>query len=117
MVTNRRKRDDLMSKESKAIEYAVIHLSHTKQLSNEEIAKELSIKISRVNEILALSPPQKKKSSTLAKDSMINTTSVKKNKSVSIMTEGASMAYDEFTKKLNTKPPRTSKDSIFRPND
>jgi len=106
-----------MSAESKAIEYAVIHLSHTKQLSNEEIAKELDIKISRVNEILTLSPPQKKKPSALGKDSMINTTSVKKNKSVSIMTEGASMAHDEFRKKLNTKPSRTSKNSIFRPND
>lgn len=117
MATKRRKRDDIMSKESKAIEYAVLHLSHTKQLSNEEIAKELNVKISRVNEILSLSPPPKKKSSSIAKDSMINTTSVKKNKSVSIMTEGASMAHDEFRKKMNSTPSRTSKNSIFRPND
>lgn len=105
-----------MSKNSKAIEYAVLHLSNTKQLSNDEIAKELGVAISRVNDILSTSPPKPKKASRV-KDMMINTTSVKKNKSVSIMTEGASMANDEFKKKLAQTQSRTAKDAIFRPNE
>lgn len=88
--------------------YAILYLKDIKKLKNEEICSELRISKERLQnflendyEIFATQKPQK-----TAKDLMINQTMAKKNKSVSIMTQDASMAIDDQKKKPSEKKSR-----------
>lgn len=101
---------------SRTQEYAVRYLHDIMKMDSNTIAKELKLKITEVNKILSIenSEPQKPKKIT-SKDLMINETSAKRNKNVSIMTEAASQMNDELVKNLN-KSSRTQ-NYIFRPKD
>lgn len=88
--------------------YAILYLKDVKKLKNEEICSELRVSKERLQnflendyEIFATEKPKK-----TAKDLMINQTMAKKNNSVSIMTQDASMAIDDQKKKPSEKKSR-----------
>ena len=88
--------------------YAILYLKDVKTLKNEEICSELKISKERLEDFLendyklfAIQKPRK-----TAKDLMINETMSKKDNTVSIMTQDASMAIDDQKKKPATKRTR-----------
>lgn len=110
-----------MSRLSKTETYAILWLNHT-GVSVAEISTELNVSEKSVTSILekhsetnrdkiktGSEPTKKKQSKTL----MVNETAVKKNKSVSIMTEAASQQSDQVLKNMRS---RLSDKGIFRPN-
>lgn len=116
-----------MPKLNKSQQYAVQWLD-SKNYSISEISKELNISESTIEKILEKHKEINNKeeiniktasshvSQTKSKNLMINQTSVKKNKSVMIMTPEASMNNDEARKNLVSKP-RSNDSIIFRPNN
>jgi hypothetical protein len=109
-----------MAKLSKANNYAILWLNY-KGNSPEQIAEELSIDVKQVSGVLekqtqASENPNIKTSSSVVGDKkknlMIMETSVKRNKSVAIMTKDASAQGDENRKKVSDK--NTNK-NIFKP--
>jgi len=95
---------------TKIQEYAVKYLHDTMKMDNATIAKELKLKESDVSKILDKNPTNKQSST---KNLMINETSAKKSKNVSIMTQAASMQNDELIKNMNTT--NRTQDCIHRP--
>lgn len=109
-----------MAKLNKVQNYAILWLSY-KGNSPEQIAEELVIDVKQVNTLLekqtqASENPNIKTSSSVVGDKkknlMIMETSVKKNKSVAIMTKDASSQGDEIKKK---SPVRNTNKNIFKP--
>lgn len=101
--------------------YAIYHLMDT-GADAKTIAKELDIGIKLVKDIISDRPETPNKtiqttsSKTNSKNLMINETSGKRNKSVSIMTKEASQVHDAFRQNINNTSSRTSKNAIYRPN-
>lgn len=79
-----------------------------------DIAKELKISQSEIDKLLKEIPSDDNKK-TRVKNMMINETSGKKSKNVSIMTQAASMQNDELTKKMNA--PNKTANFIYKPKD
>jgi hypothetical protein len=129
MVTQRRKRDDIMARISKIQTYAVNWLSQEGK-TPDEISEELKISTDQVKKILEKNNNVNKNGSSIkttqepvvskSKNMMINTTMGKQSKTVSIMTREASEYNDS---KKNTAPPATieqnrwMKDGIFIPSE
>lgn len=111
-----------MKKLNKTQQYAILYLlSQNKSIP--EIISELKIPenlITKFMEKNTQTNPKKdlkvKSSKVRSKDLMINTTSVKGNKSVSIMTREASQINDEFKKQIGPVESRITKNAIYRPN-
>jgi len=100
----------------KTTEYAIYYLSDNGN-SPTKIAKELNLKLKEVKEFLSnRTPLEENKKRLSSKDLMISETSVKGNKSVSIMTKSASELNDSLRSKLSSSESRTSRDAIYRPN-
>jgi len=98
---------------SKSQIYAILYLKDIKKLKQEEISSELKISKERLIDFItndyatyAVKPEKK-----TAKDLMINQTVAKKEKTVSIMTQEASMAIDE-EKKKNPSPRKAMYDQF-----
>lgn len=89
----------------------VAFISKELKLSEEKVTEilEKSENVSNENKIKTASDPVKGSDKSL----MINETSVKKTKSVSIMTEAASQRNDEVLKNMN--PQSKHSEAIFRP--
>jgi predicted transcriptional regulator len=116
-----------MNKTNKTQQYAIQWLD-SKNYSVSEISKELNITESTVIKILEKHKPtnniedtniktaSSSASKTRSKNLMINQTSVKKNKSVMIMTPEASMSNDESRKNIVGKG-KPNESAIFRPNN
>jgi hypothetical protein len=109
-----------MAKLNKVQNYAILWLSY-KGNSPEQIAEELSIDTKQVNTFLekqtkATDNPNIKTTSSVVGDKnknlMIMETSVKRNKSVAIMTKDASAQGDEIKKKTSA---RNTNKNIFKP--
>lgn len=109
-----------MARLNKIQNYAILWLSH-KNNTSEQIAEELSIDLKQVNSVLekqtqASENPNIKTSSSVVGDKkknlMITETSVKKNKSVAIMTKEGSAQGDENRKKVSN---RNTNKNIFKP--
>jgi len=109
-----------MAKVNKIHNYAILWLNH-KGNSAEQIAEELSLDIKQVSGVLekqtqASENPNIKTSSSVVGDKkknlMIMETSVKKNKSVAIMTKDASAQGDENRKNVSN---RKTNNNIFKP--
>jgi len=128
MVTQRRKRDDIMARMSKLHQYAIYWLN-SQGSTTETIANELGLENKQVlkalekanetnsnNNIQTKSGPVVEPAPTRinSKDLMIRHTAAKKNNSVAIMTKEASEMNDH-SKKTNTTHPNIQK-NIFRPN-
>ena len=91
-----------MSKLNQTDKYAIQYL-HSQNKTVEEISTELGHTVSQVNKFIQTLdplPPPPIPETNKVKDLMIRQTSVKKNNTVSIMTEGAAQVSDEFVKKL-----------------
>lgn len=125
MVKQCRKRGFIMSKITKIQTYAIQWLNHINK-TTDEIASELDLTIKQVDSVLeknqkATSDNQIKTSSSVVGDKkknlMIMETSVKKNRSVAIMTKEASYQVDENRKNANGSQARKTSDSIYRPKD
>jgi transposase len=102
--------------------YAVYHLEDSGK-QPKEIAKILNIGIKTVKDIISARKVVENEnipttsSKTTNKNLMIRETSVKRNKSVAIMTKEASEINDAFKKNLDHHiQSRTSKNAIYRPN-
>ena len=111
-----------MKKLSKIEQYAILHMLE-KNKTEQEISHDLKLDFESVkrfiekNQSIDTSKDINVKSSKVtSKDLMISQTSVKGNKSVSIMTKEASQVNDEFKKNLPPTVSRTAKNSIHRPN-
>jgi len=111
-----------MKKLNKTEQYAILHMLANNQ-NVEQICNELKIEYSVVqkfvekNNKVASDKKLKVKSSKItSKDLMISKTSVKGNRSVSIMTKEASQVNDEFKKNTRPSVSRTAKNSIHKPN-
>lgn len=115
-----------MSRLSKAEKYAILWLSYQKK-EVAEISKELKIEESKIKNVLekyqstnnniktkAGSEPATKNNQR--QNLMINETVGKKTKNVSIMTQAASMSFDEKMKKVPLGRKSQTEKSIFRPN-
>lgn len=126
MVTQRRKRDDLMARMSKLHQYAIYWLN-SQGGTVDTIASELGLEVKQVskaleksndtnsnNDIQTTSGPVTEAPKISSKDLMIRHTAAKKNNSVAIMTKEASEINDH-AKKTNTLHPNLQK-NIFRPN-
>lgn len=109
-----------MARLNKTQNYAILWLNH-KNNTPEQIAEELSIDIKQVNSVLekqtqASENPNIKTSSSVVGDKkknlMIMETSVKKNKSVAIMTKDGSAQGDENRKNVSN---RNTNKNIFKP--
>lgn len=109
-----------MAKLNKIQNYAILWLNYKGSLPK-QISEELSIDLKQVNSILekqttASENPNIKTSSSVVGDKkknlMIMETSVKKNKSVAIMTKEASAQGDEIKKKISN---RDTNKNIFKP--
>jgi len=112
-----------MPRISKIETYAILWLNN-QGLDIAEISKELKIaeksvistleknNNTNIDKIKTGSRPSKKNDDK--KSLMINETSIKKNKSVSIMTEAASQKNDEVVKNMRNE---NSNNNIFRPNN
>lgn len=112
----------------KKIEIYAINWLNAQKLSPENIANELNLKVDQVKKTLEKNQVARSEESEIkthsqpvnnskSKDLMITSTSVKKNKNVSIMTKEAS-EYNDAVKK-NTSPSSRNNSGIFitRPND
>lgn len=105
MVKSCRKRDDLM-KLSKKDRYSIQFL-HEQGKDANYIAKDLKIDIDQVSRVLKTISkiveviPKEKPKTSKVNSLMIKQTAVKKDSSVSIMTQGASQVGDEFYKKIS----------------
>jgi len=115
-----------MKKLNKSQEYAILYLM-SQGKTEQDIVNELKVSQESVKAFVEKNnKAQKKKDSKLktttsparltSKDLMINTTSVKGNKSVSIMTKEASQINDHFRKNLGPVESRITKNAIHRPN-
>lgn len=116
-----------MAKTNKSQQYAIQWLDSQK-LSISEISKELNVSEDIVSKVLEKHKQTNNKeetniktgssstSSGRSKNLMINQTSVKKNKSVMIMTPEASMNNDEARKNTVGKG-KINESAIFRPNN
>lgn len=105
----------------KLINYAVLYL-HSQQMQDKKIAKELSLPIKKIRQVLkendlqSNTPNIKTASSKVSNKSlMINKTTVKGDKNVSIMTKAASEVSDSFRKSIDNSSSRVSKNAIYRP--
>ena len=95
-------------------EYAVRYLRDTMKMDSVTIAKELKLKQTDVEKILQQFPNDEPKTKKLSsKDLMINETSAKKTKNVSIMTQAASQLNDEMTKNISNQAKQQP--GIYRP--
>jgi hypothetical protein len=120
MVKQCGKRDGIVSKnntKNKTTEYAVKYLSDVEKKDVKTISLQLGVSEAIVEGILNEKPEPKPKKISKSQNLMIRHTSNKKTNNVSVMTEAASQLNDELKKKLPSTISRTSKDSIFRPND
>jgi len=112
-----------MPRSSKTEIYSVLWLNYNKR-SVAEISKELNLEEEKVikilekhnatnttNKTITASEKIKNKPSNL----MINTTANKQSKNVSVMTQAASMAFDEHKKSISNRPNKNNK-NIFKPN-
>lgn len=122
MAKQCRKGACIMKKLNKTQEYAILYMLSQNKTTPEIIA-ELKItedsltKFVEKNTKANASKDLKVKSSRVkSKDLMINTTSVKGNKSVSIMTKEASQVNDDFKKQIPQIESRITKNAIHRPN-
>jgi hypothetical protein len=104
-----------MSKLNKTKEYAIKYLSTYGKKSPEDIAKELKVSLEDVNSVLNTQETTTPAKTDKTKNLMIRQTSVKKNNSVSIMTEAASQLSDEFVKNIDYS--KKTQSYIFRPKD
>jgi hypothetical protein len=104
-----------MSKLNKTKEYAIKYLSTYGKKSPEDIAKELKVSLEDVNAVLDTEQTTTPAKTDKTKNLMIRQTSVKKNNSVSIMTEAASQLSDEFIKNIDHS--KRTQNYIFRPKD
>lgn len=111
MAQQRRKRDDLMANRTQ--EYAVRYLRDTMKMDAPTIAKELKLKQTEVEKILGDEQETPKPKKISSKDLMINETSAKKTRNVSIMTQAASQMNDEMLKAMNNIPKHQP--GIYRP--
>lgn len=102
-------------KKNKNQEYAILWLNEQNKKPG-EIAEELDIGVDKVESVLRVNKEPQKASKSKSKDLMINKTSSKGNKSVSIMTGEASALNDELRKK-NVTTKKDTQSFIFRPND
>jgi hypothetical protein len=110
-----------MSRLSKTEIYAIKWLASEGEDAG-SISKQLKIPEDKIISVLEKNQPMNKEkirsgsepSKNKQKTLMINETAVKKNKSVSIMTEGASQRNDEVIKNMVSKKEHTA---IFRPNN
>lgn len=98
--------------------YAVLYLNHLGK-DAKAISKELDIKLVNVKKILSSEnlKEEKQPTTTTAKSLMINQTSGKGNKTVSIMTRAASEQSDASRKNLPSAESRISRNAIYRPNN
>lgn len=111
-----------MKKLTKTQEYAILYLlSQKKEVP--EIISELKISednilkfIEKHTQVNASKKLKVKSAKVTSKDLMINTTTVKGTKSVSIMTKEASQINDDFKKQLGPTQSRITKNAIYRPN-
>jgi len=94
-------------------EYAVRYLKQTMNMDPVDIAKELKISQSEIDKLLKDIPLENNKK-TGVNNMMINETSGKKSKNVSIMTQQASQYNDEAAKKINDSVNK-SHPGIYRP--
>lgn len=106
---------------NKKQEYAILWL-HSQNKKMGDIAEELNISVDKVDAALRAnkSPEEskqaKKSSQSRSKNLMINETSNKKTKNVSIMTGEASALNDNLRKKYIGKN-KDTQGFIYRPND
>lgn len=98
------------------IKYATLYLNHIGK-DAKAISKELEIKLTDVKKILSSETikQEKQPTTTTAKNLMINQTSGKGNKTVSIMTRAASEQSDANRKNLPSAESRISRNAIYRP--
>jgi orotate phosphoribosyltransferase-like protein len=104
-----------------SMKYAVYHLDD-QSMSISDIAKELGVTSKRIQTILKNRIKLEKQEETKQvkpKDLIINETSGKRTKNVSIMTQAASMMSDQLKENLTApaKSDRMDGTSIFRPLD
>lgn len=115
-----------MKKLNKSQEYAVLYLM-TQGKTEQDIVHELKISQESLKAFVEKNNKAQKKSESkiktttspaklTSKDLMINTTSVKGTKSVSIMTKEASQVNDDFRKNIGPVESRITKNAIHRPN-
>jgi hypothetical protein len=103
-----------MAKLSKMQQYAVLYLNEFKKMDSISISKELKLSVASIDKLInGKTTTQTKTDKT--KDLRIRQTSVKKNNSVSIMTQAASQVGDEFLQSMDHKTKNTDS-YIFRPN-
>ncbi len=110
MAYQSRKRDSIMSVISNTKKYAALWLNNQGK-SHEDIAKELSIPLNKLSEIL----PETTSATSVAPNSknlMITHTAGKKANHVAIMTKEASELNDS---KLKNMQGRNNNTGIFRP--
>jgi uncharacterized protein YdcH (DUF465 family) len=115
-----------MSRLSKTEKYAVLWLNYQKR-EIVEISKELKIDESKIQSVLEKHQSINDNINTKAgsepatttnskKNLMINETFGKKTKNVSIMTQAASMSFEEKMKKIPLGRKSETEKNIFRPN-
>lgn len=112
-----------MAKLSKNNTYAILWLNST-GLSALDISNELDLNLKQVNDLLEKNnstntsnniKTTQQSVSVNNKNLMITETMSKKNNTVAIMTQQASSANDEVTKKMSPSNSRKVTESIFRP--
>jgi predicted transcriptional regulator len=115
-----------MSRLSKTEKYAILWLKYQEK-DIAEISKELKITEDKIKNVLekyditnktinTKSASEPASHSGKRKNLMINETVGKKTKNVSIMTQAASMAFDEKIKKIIPTRKTQTEQNIFRPN-
>jgi len=111
-----------MPRSAKTEIYSVLWLHHNKN-SVAEISKELNIEEKKIIKILEKhnvtntsnsTTTASEKAKNKAANLMINTTANKKTKNVSVMTQAASMSFDEHKKHISTRS--LNDKNIFKPN-
>lgn len=105
---------------TKAKEYAILYLRDTLNYSPEDIANELNISVSTVNDFLSDKPQQTPKNTETAKnkttkahDMMIRHTSSKSNNNISVMTKEANEYQEEMIKNMG-KQNKKENPAIFK---
>lgn len=101
-----------MAKISKNNIYAIKYL-FSQNFTTEQIASETNLSVESVQSVIESENLIKVNQQPTAKDLMITKTAVKKNNTVAIMTQEASMMNDHNRSKLSN--PQKTPDHIFKP--
>lgn len=112
-----------MKRLTKTQQYAILYMLDNGK-TKEDIVHELKISLESLVRFIEKNQKVTTQENTIkttsskitSKDLMISQTSVKGNKSVSIMTKEASQVNDEFKKNLGSTVSRTARNAIHNPN-